>query len=197
LVNYIPTPKRDDSAAGRNYATDSHMDRRSFLRTGSVATGAIVSRAVLPALTYAVAGMHAGDPESQGTSSTSRSAIAELPFRDDFSGPVPQFLDLRPASGTALAGARTDWTLSIPFDVDGDGRDEVLIGYSLWDHSGQQRWSHDEELKDHADAVGMGNFSGDPQAEPRAYASGSDEGYLVLIGAAKSSSRRGWGMPKA
>jgi len=84
-----------------------------------------------------------------------------------------------------------------PFDVDGDGRDEVLIGYSLWDHSGQQRWSHDEELKDHADAVVMGNFSGDPQAEPRAYASGSDEGYLVLIGAAKSSSRCGWGMPKA
>jgi rhamnogalacturonan endolyase len=67
-----------------------------------------------------------------------------------------------------------------PFDVDGDGRDEVLIGYSLWDHSGQQRWSHDEELKDHADAVVMGNFSGDPQAEPRAYASGSDEGHLVF-----------------
>jgi hypothetical protein len=62
-----------DPEAGRlgcrqklNDATDSHMDRRSFLTTGSVATGAIVSRAVLPALTYAVWGMHAGDPESQG-----------------------------------------------------------------------------------------------------------------------------------
>src|SRR5262249_794834 len=54
-----------------------------------------------------------------------------------------------------------------PFDVDGDGLDELLIGYSLWDHDGHQLWSHDEELQDHADAVFMGNLSGDPNAEPR------------------------------
>lgn len=67
-----------------------------------------------------------------------------------------------------------------PFDVDDDGRDELLIGYSLWDHTGRQLWSHDKDLKDHADAVVMGNFSGDPHAEPRAYASGSDEGCLLF-----------------
>jgi len=67
-----------------------------------------------------------------------------------------------------------------PFDIDGDGYDEVLIGYSLWNHAGQRLWSHDSDLKDHADGVAMGNFSSDPKAEPRAYASGSDEGFLIF-----------------
>jgi hypothetical protein len=67
-----------------------------------------------------------------------------------------------------------------PFDVDGDGRDEILIGYSLWDHTGRRLWSRDAELKDHADGLAMGNFSGDPKAEPKAYASGSDEGFLIF-----------------
>jgi len=66
------------------------------------------------------------------------------------------------------------------FDIDGDGFDELLIGYSLWDHNGRQLWSHDEELQDHADAVFMGNLSGDANAEPRAYVSGSDEGMVVF-----------------
>ncbi|MGH9844194.1 MAG: hypothetical protein ACREEM_36170, partial [Blastocatellia bacterium] len=67
-----------------------------------------------------------------------------------------------------------------PFDLDGDGRDEILIGYSLWDHAGKQLWSRDVDLKDHADGVMMGNLSGDPRAEPRAYFSGSDEGFLIF-----------------
>jgi hypothetical protein len=67
-----------------------------------------------------------------------------------------------------------------PFDVDGDGRQEILIGYALWDHSGRQLWSRDKQLRDHADGAAMGNFSGDPKAEPRAYFCGSDEGYLLM-----------------
>jgi len=67
-----------------------------------------------------------------------------------------------------------------PFDVDGDGRDELLIGYALWDHDGRQLWSRDDEMKDHVDSVVMGNFSGDPQAEPLAYYCCSDEGVLVM-----------------
>jgi rhamnogalacturonan endolyase len=67
-----------------------------------------------------------------------------------------------------------------PFDLDGDGRDELAIGYALWDHGGHQIWSHDTELKDHADGVAVGNFSGDPQADPRVYAWGSDEGFLMF-----------------
>ncbi|MFI5455698.1 MAG: hypothetical protein ACHRXM_09630 [Isosphaerales bacterium] len=67
-----------------------------------------------------------------------------------------------------------------PFDIDGDGRDEVAIGYALWDHRGHRIWSHDAELEDHADGVAVGNFSGDPRAEPRFYAWGSDEGFLMF-----------------
>ncbi len=67
-----------------------------------------------------------------------------------------------------------------PVDTDGDGRDEISIGYSLWDHSGHQLWSHDRELRDHADGIMAGNLSGDPKAAPRLYASGSDEGFVMF-----------------
>jgi hypothetical protein len=67
-----------------------------------------------------------------------------------------------------------------PFDVDGDGRDELFIGHSLWDHTGRRLWSHGGELQDHVDAVAVGNFSADPQAPPRVYWSSSDEAFLML-----------------
>ncbi len=67
-----------------------------------------------------------------------------------------------------------------PFDSDGDGKDEIYIGYAMWSPEGTQRWSRDQELKDHQDGVAVGNFSGDPNAAPRAYYVGSDEGFLVF-----------------
>jgi rhamnogalacturonan endolyase len=67
-----------------------------------------------------------------------------------------------------------------PFDVDGDGRDELFIGHSMWDHTGQRRWSHDGKLQDHVDAVAVGNFTGDPKKPPRVYWSSSDESFLML-----------------
>lgn len=67
-----------------------------------------------------------------------------------------------------------------PFDADGDGREEIVIGYAMWSPDGRQIWSRDSELRDHADGIVMGNFSGDPHAEPRVYACGSDEGYLMF-----------------
>ncbi|HEU0139562.1 MAG TPA: hypothetical protein VFQ79_07625 [Bryobacteraceae bacterium] len=67
-----------------------------------------------------------------------------------------------------------------PVDVDGDGRDEILIGYALWSHDGRLLWSRDKELRDHSDAIAMGNLSPDPKAPLRAYSSGSDEGFLLF-----------------
>ena len=61
-----------------------------------------------------------------------------------------------------------------------DGRDRIAIGYALWDHDGTQLWSHDAELKDHADAISVANLSADPKRPPRAYYSGSDEGFIVV-----------------
>lgn len=67
-----------------------------------------------------------------------------------------------------------------PLDIDADGRDEIAIGYSLWDHTGRQLWSHDRDLRDHADGIMVGNLSGDAKAAPRVYASGSDEGFVMF-----------------
>jgi len=67
-----------------------------------------------------------------------------------------------------------------PFDVDGDRRQEFLIGYSLWEPEGRRRWSHDDELKDHADGISIGNFTGRDAETPRAYVNGSDEGFLIF-----------------
>jgi hypothetical protein len=61
-----------------------------------------------------------------------------------------------------------------PYDVDGDGKDEVFIGYAMWTPDGKQLWTNDETLNDHADGVAVGNFSGDPKGETRVYAVGSD-----------------------
>jgi len=67
-----------------------------------------------------------------------------------------------------------------PFDVDGDGRDEVFIGHARWDHAGRRAWSHDGRLQDHVDALAVGNFTDDPAAPARVYWSTSDEGFLML-----------------
>jgi rhamnogalacturonan endolyase len=67
-----------------------------------------------------------------------------------------------------------------PVDVNGDGKEEVMIGYSLFSHDGRLLWSRDKDLKDHADGVVMGNFSGDPKAPMRGYIQGSDEGYVLV-----------------
>ena len=67
-----------------------------------------------------------------------------------------------------------------PVDLDGKGFDSLVIGYSLWDRNGKQLWSHDVDLRDHADGIMAGNLSGDAKAEPRIYASGSDEGFIVF-----------------
>jgi rhamnogalacturonan endolyase len=67
-----------------------------------------------------------------------------------------------------------------PFDVDGDGRDELFIGHSLWDHAGQRQWTLAGKLGDHVDALSVGNFSADPKAPPRVYWSSSDEAFVML-----------------
>ncbi|MGE5648404.1 MAG: hypothetical protein ACM336_21705 [Acidobacteriota bacterium] len=67
-----------------------------------------------------------------------------------------------------------------PFDIDGEGRDKMAIGYALWDHAGRQLWTRDRDYFDHADGIVMGNFSGKDGAEPRVYACGSDEGFLMF-----------------
>lgn len=67
-----------------------------------------------------------------------------------------------------------------PIDLNGGGRDDLMIGYSLWDPEGHRLWSHDSDIHDHADGIMVGNLSGDPNREARVYASGSDEGFIIF-----------------
>jgi rhamnogalacturonan endolyase len=80
------------------------------------------------------------------------------------------------------SGAGQTGHYPFPYDFDGDGKDEFVIGFALWNATGKPVWSHDAQMKDHTDAISAGNYTDDPQAQPRVYSCGSDEG-LVMISA--------------
>jgi len=63
----------------------------------------------------------------------------------------------------------------VAYDVDGDGREEVLVGYSLLDSDGTVLWSLD--LGDHLDGAFMGRFS--PDGPVRIAMGCSDEGFVL------------------
>jgi len=63
-------------------------------------------------------------------------------------------------------------------DVDGDGKDELAVGYSLFDHDGRVLWSLDDSLKDHADGLAVVRLS-EHHGEARLVCAASDEGFLV------------------
>ncbi|MCL4795556.1 MAG: hypothetical protein KJZ84_13410 [Bryobacteraceae bacterium] len=67
-----------------------------------------------------------------------------------------------------------------PMDVDGDGREEFALGYTLWSPEGKAIFSRDKDYRDHADGISIGNYSGDPKRAPLVYACGSDEGFLLF-----------------
>jgi rhamnogalacturonan endolyase len=67
-----------------------------------------------------------------------------------------------------------------PYDFNGDGKDEFIIGYARWNPDGKQAWSLDAQMKDHTDGISAGNYTGDPSARPRVYSCGSDEGLVVI-----------------
>jgi hypothetical protein len=67
-----------------------------------------------------------------------------------------------------------------PYDFNGDGKDEFIIGYARWNSDGKQAWSLDSQMKDHTDAISVGNYTGDPNARPRVYSCGSDEGLVMM-----------------
>lgn len=61
------------------------------------------------------------------------------------------------------------------YDIDGDGKDEFMIGYNLISHDGKILWSLDDQIKDHADAVAILKFHPDDK-EPSLFCAASDEG---------------------
>ncbi len=65
----------------------------------------------------------------------------------------------------------------VPADVNGDGRDEVFVGYTMLDPDGNVLWSRQEELEDHADAVAVADLAGD--GDPEVLWAASDEGLVI------------------
>ncbi len=65
-------------------------------------------------------------------------------------------------------------------DWDHDGRDEVFIGYTLFDHDGKVIWSNDDKLQEHADGVVAAAF--DPRRPQRraVFIGASDDGVVML-----------------
>jgi len=60
------------------------------------------------------------------------------------------------------------------YDIDDDGKDEVAIGYSMFDDDGRKLWSLDDKIKDHADGVAVVKFK--ENAEPTIFYAASDAG---------------------
>jgi rhamnogalacturonan endolyase len=60
------------------------------------------------------------------------------------------------------------------YDVDNDGKDELMLGYTLFDDDGTPLWSLDDTVADHADGVAIVPFV--PGGPPRLLCAASDEG---------------------
>ncbi len=64
------------------------------------------------------------------------------------------------------------------YDIDGDGKDELAIGYSLYDHDGKLLWCLDDRIEDHCDGVAIVDFDRNPETEPVIMHAASNAGYL-------------------
>jgi hypothetical protein len=60
------------------------------------------------------------------------------------------------------------------YDIDNDGKDEVAIGYSMFDHDGTKLWSLDDKIEDHADGIAIARFK--DGTEPIIFYAASDAG---------------------
>lgn len=65
-------------------------------------------------------------------------------------------------------------------DVDQDGKDELAIGYNLYDDDGTLLWSREDTLPDHADGVAIANFSQTPGGDLWVMNAASDAGMLFM-----------------
>ncbi len=75
------------------------------------------------------------------------------------------------------------------FDIDGDGRDEILAGGTMFSPEGEILWIHDmaDEMArirgaHHYDALAIGSLSADPSVDPVAFLLGGSAGVYVVDG---------------
>ncbi|MEI3182157.1 MAG: hypothetical protein V8S98_01645 [Lachnospiraceae bacterium] len=68
--------------------------------------------------------------------------------------------------------------MPLPIDIDGDGKDELLVGYKLLDSDGQMLWSYPIS-EDHTDEIVAGKWM-----------PGEDEGHFACVSKHKLLHRR-------
>ena len=64
------------------------------------------------------------------------------------------------------------------YDIDNDGKDELAIGYSLFDHDGTVLWSLDDKIEDHCDGVAVLSYK--KGEDPIIMNAASDEGMIFI-----------------
>ncbi len=65
-------------------------------------------------------------------------------------------------------------------DIDGDGHDELAIGYALFDHDGTLLWNLEDRIRDHADGIAIVDFGERSGSGPRIFYAASDGGALFV-----------------
>lgn len=63
------------------------------------------------------------------------------------------------------------------YDIDDDSKDELIMGYTLFNDDGSKLWSLDNSIKDHADGVAILKF--DSYDNPKFLCAASDEGMII------------------
>ncbi len=66
------------------------------------------------------------------------------------------------------------------YDIDNDGKDELAIGYNLYDHDGTLLWSREDVITDHADGVAIVNYSQKEGGDLWVMNAASDEGMIFM-----------------
>jgi hypothetical protein len=64
-------------------------------------------------------------------------------------------------------------------DIDGDGKEELFMGYSMFRDNPKPVYSWDARVKDHNDGVAAVNFKAFPDAGIEVFSAASDEGMIV------------------
>lgn len=64
-------------------------------------------------------------------------------------------------------------------DCDGDGRDEVYLGFTLFNNDGKIIWTLDDQLQEHADGIAGGDFCLDG-GDQTVFITASDDGVAVV-----------------
>lgn len=75
---------------------------------------------------------------------------------------------------TLWTGKCTTGHYPFAYDIDGDGKDELAVGYTLFDDDGKKLWSLDGKISDHCDGVAIAQFRKDQP--PHILNAASDEG---------------------